>query len=177
MRFNFFLIILLTTKLSLSFAGIDCNLIKKLESPKLEKNEQFWVEYSLLSSKNQLNDKNLSELLKKHDVDSPTKSAMAPPDVAPVRLSTSKRALKEIAALPNKAVKKNFDEFMEIMKDQNGMKELYKNPGRWHLEKIKAFPEGNVFSARLNGGHRVLFKYEQKELTVMEVNASHIHGY
>lgn len=176
MQFKKFYIclILFLINIPLAISGLRCDLIKKLEDPLIKSNAKFWEGYAELSSKNQLNDKTLSDLLALHKAESKASESVS--SLSPtLRTSTSKRAEKELAELPTKAMKKNFEEFMDIMNGE-GLKEFYKNPGRWHLEHMKKYPEGNVFSVRLNKGYRVLFKYEKNELTIMEVNAKHIHA-
>lgn len=178
MRFkNLFLSALLllsvTISSSLALAGLRCDLLKKLDDPKL--NEMFWNEYGVLASQKNLNDRTLAGLLEKHKVsttETPTVESL--PSSSPTRVSYNKRAEKELALLPTKSMKKNYEEFMTVMRDGNGLKELYKQPGKWHLEKLQG--HDHLYTVRLNGGYRVLFKLEKNDLTLMEINAANVHN-
>ncbi len=176
MRFKLMFIFLNLT-FSCALFGIDCNLIKHLDHPNLASNAKFWEEYTTLSSGNKLNDRSLTELFKKHDIHvknpvSATVKAPTPPK-DPLSYSTSRKADKEIAGL-SPALKTNYSEFMTLMADRSGIQALYQNPGRWHMEKIKALKDS--YSVRLNGGVRVLFKLEKDEIHILEVNAAKIHS-
>jgi mRNA-degrading endonuclease RelE of RelBE toxin-antitoxin system len=170
----FILFLLNTVYIPIAFSGLRCDLLKRLEDPIVKENSQFWKDYSQLAQNNHLDDKSLSELLSKYKTSPSSVQSSAVPKIE-LRVETSKRAQKEIKNLPTKAMRKNFEEFVDIM-NNSGIQELYKNPSRWHAEKINAFAQGNVYTVRLNSGYRVLFKFEKNELTIMEVNAGHIHS-
>lgn len=163
--------------LSLKASAIDCNLMKQLSDPALASKAKFWEEYSSLTSSGKLSDRTLAELLKKHGSgpSHPSASAGKAPAVVrePTNYQTTSRADKEIAKLPPK-LRTHYEEFMNLALDKAGIKELYANPGKWHMEKIKRF--NDVYTVRLNGGVRVLFKMEKNDITVMEVNAGNIHN-
>ncbi len=170
----FIIFLLYTIFIPIAFSRLRCDLLKKLEDPIVKENSQFWKDYSQLAQNNHLDDKSLSELLLKYKI-SPSSIQTTTASKIELRVETSKRAQKELKNLPTKAMRKNYEEFVDIM-NNSGIQELYKNPSRWHAEKINAYAQGNVYTVRLNSGYRVLFRLEKNELTIMEVNAGHIHS-
>ncbi|NOT78211.1 MAG: hypothetical protein HOP07_04330 [Bacteriovoracaceae bacterium] len=159
------------------WAGLRCDLIKQLNDPVLSNNKKFWDEYSTLSGDGKLNDSTLGELLKKHGAETPLSSttikSTSPPSINRFNLSTSKKADKEVSNLAH-SVRKNYEEFLGIMLDRTGIQKLYSNPGKWHMEEVN--PK-NHFTVRLNGDVRVLFKIEQNDLTVLQVNREKVHNF
>ena len=171
MRFKIFLIFILAV---FNVYAIDCNLMKHLADPKLADNLKFWEEYGTLSNSGKLNDRTLKDLLKKHTAEPPevqVAAKTAPRE--PINYSSTKKADKEISQL-SPVLKKHYEEFMTLMSDKSGLQQLYANPGRWHMEKIKA--KADHYTVRLNGGVRVLFKMEKNEISIIEVNAAKIHA-
>jgi plasmid maintenance system killer protein len=165
-------------QIPLAISGLRCDLLKRLDDPKLLENALFWKEYSELAGKNILNDRSLNDLFNKHKVE----LKISPIEVSttikpPISMTISKRATKEIKNLPTKAMRRNFEEFVDIMNGPEGMKELYKNPSKWHAEKLNSFSTGNVYTIRLNEAYRVMFKLEKNVLEILEVNAAHIHTF
>jgi plasmid maintenance system killer protein len=156
-------------------SAIDCNLMKQLGEPGLASNSKFWEEYSALTGSGKLSDRSLGELLSKHGSKAPSASTPKVPVAhrEPTNYQTSRRADKEIAGL-SASLRGHYEEFMNLATDKAGIRDLYANPGRWHMEKIKKFKD--VYTVRLNGGVRVLFKMEKNDITVMEVNAGNIHN-
>lgn len=166
---------LLITSLLICYeaSAIDCNLMKYLTHPALSDKVQFWEDYGKLSHSGKLSDRTLGDLLKKYGVEAKAEVPVQPKIIRePINYSTARKADKDISTL-SPGLRKNYEEFMTLMSDKSGIKELYANPGRWHMEKIKRF--NDVYSVRLNGGVRVLFKLEKNDLTVMEVNAAKVH--
>jgi len=158
-------------------AGLRCDLLKHLDNPTLYNNQKFWDEYAALSGNGKLNDRTLTELLKKNGVD-------ASPPAAPVaslsaevnnrfNFSTTKRADKEISGLAP-SIRKHYEEFLGIMVDRSGIKKLYANPGKWRMEEMHT---KDHYTVRLSEGIRVLFKMENNDLTVLQVNADKIHKF
>lgn len=184
MKFKTLLISLLFILISQhSFAGsISCKLLSNLNNPVIRNNEKFWTEYGELSASAHFNDHNLAELITKYSkeekalVSNSTPPKITAPSERTLKLEVSNKAQKEIAGLKTKNLRDSFEEFVNTMSDFKGIQVLRNNPGRWHLEKIKAFKNENVYSVRLNGDHRVLFRLEKDELKIMQVNVDDIHN-
>jgi Txe/YoeB family toxin of Txe-Axe toxin-antitoxin module len=157
-----------------SFATQRCDLLAKLDSPALASNEKFWNEYSELAGKNKLTDRNLEDLLNKHGA-GPSKNL---PEVKaslkhePMEFSMTKKATKEAKHL-NEGLKKKFNEFMEIMSDKSGLKELYDHPGRWRPEKLTG---KDTHTVRLNSDVRVEFRMDKDSIEILQINADDIHA-
>lgn len=171
MRFK---IIIFTFLIIFNVHAIDCNLMKLLTDPKLADNLKFWEEYGSLSNSGKLSDRTLKDLLKKHNAEVPdVQVQVKQPPREPINYSSTKKADKEISQL-SPVLKKHYEEFMTLMSDKSGLQQLYANPGRWHMEKIKA--KADHYTVRLNGGVRILFKMEKNDISIIEVNAAKIHS-
>lgn len=153
----------------------ECLLNEALKNPELSANAKFWEELSELNAKGKLSDQQIKSLIEKHGGSfSATPAQINPAFQKSAKLDIQNRASKEIKGLPAN-LKGKVDEFLDIALKPGGMQELYNNPGRWHLEHIKA--EGpNTYTIRLNEGYRVLFDYKDGELQVRRVNKGQIHS-
>lgn len=163
---------------SYSSAGIRCDLLKKLDHPDVYSNSHFWEDYAQLSSQKKLNDKSLEEIFKKHNIKLDEQKELNPGKNLGIRegsliLSTSKKVDKEVLSL-SQSLRKNYEEFLGIMTEKSGVKKLYENPGKWHMEKMHT---KDTYTVRLNRGVRVLFKIEKNELSIMEVDAAKVHAF
>jgi plasmid maintenance system killer protein len=160
-------------------AGSNCNAYEQLSNPALQSNSKFWSEYAELNSEGTLTEGELQKLVDKH-INGQESHQHKPDTVVTqlrnLKLEISNKAKKEIAKLDTKILKESYEEFMTIMSDYTGIKKLRENPGRWNLERIKAFKDEPVYTIRLNGSYRVLFKLEKDELTIMRVNVDDIHN-
>jgi mRNA-degrading endonuclease RelE of RelBE toxin-antitoxin system len=160
-------------------ANFNCANLNRIDHPSLKSNAQFWEEYAELSSSGKMNDDLLSKLIEKHIKEPGTpgasKVSKAASDTPSLRVDYTHRAKKEISKLDTKILRESYEEFMDIMSDYSGLQKLRENPGRWNLERVKAFKNEPVYTVRLNGSYRVLFKIEKDELQIMQVNVDAIH--
>jgi mRNA-degrading endonuclease RelE of RelBE toxin-antitoxin system len=159
---------------STAYASLRCDLISELDNPILANNEKFWNEYSQLARNVSLNDKSLEELLEKHGAGAKKEIPKNDPPLAknPMNLTTTKKADKEIKKL-SKGLRKNYEDFLSIMSDKSGIKQLYDNPGRWRMEKLVGLKD--KYTVRLNGDVRVEFRLEKNDIEIIQINADDIH--
>jgi plasmid maintenance system killer protein len=172
LKIKILILFLISTNAS---AGLRCDLLRRLESPNIVNNEKFWEDYTELASRNKLTDQTLEPLLKKHQalLDS-SKEVVETKIQRTLNFSTSKKADKDLKKL-SKDIRLKYEEFLSIMSDKAGIKILYANPGKWHMEKMKA--RKNVYTARLNDGVRVEFQLEGDMLEILQVNAADVHAF
>lgn len=149
---SFFFIILF---LALTSQALDCRLVEKFSDPGLANNTKFWNELGLLEDQS---DEAVAALIKKHDTEfnfSAT-TANAPRTFSvPKSFSVSKASEKALKVL-SPTQRRNFEDFVNTIDAPGGVKELYKNPGKWHFERLPEY--GGNSSIRLDQGMRVLFK-------------------
>lgn len=153
----------------------DCFLNEALKNPELNSNPKFWEELSRISRKGKPSDGEVQSLINQYT--SLGAKISEPTNVGSFQKSLSifvhSKAEKEINSLP-KNLKARVDEFLQLATKPGGMKELRENPGRWHLEKLKA--GNNSHTVRLNDGYRVLFEHDSEGLRILRVNREQIHG-
>ena len=158
----------------------DCLLQEALKNSKLNSNPQFWEELNQLSANGQPSNHSLNSLIEKYSGkgtelknNSSSLEVVEKIKNSPLRYSLEKKAEKEIRALPpNLRIKA--DEFLEVALRPGGLQELGNNPGRWNFEKLIQHGK-NAYTVRLNGGYRILFDIEDKELKIRRVNKGQIH--
>lgn len=151
--------------LSLSSQALDCRLVEKFSDPKFANNTKFWNELGQLE--NQTDDA-VAALIKKHDTQfkfSGSSSNVPQTFSIPKGFNVSKKSEKALKTL-TATQKKNFEEFVSAVGGKEGIKELYKNPGKWHFEKLKQYGESSI---RLDQGMRVLFKVEDGAVEIMDI--------
>lgn len=159
----------------------ECSTLLRLDNPALQSNETFWTDYAILLEKN-ASEKEVQELMAKHigrSIEPQITSSSSVTHISqPTIIHINNKAQKEIAHLQQPKAKKALQEFLDIMADQKGILEIRNNPGKWRLERIKAFKNSHehIYSVRLNGDYRVLFSYEKGELKIMQVNVDDIHN-
>lgn len=158
------LIIFFTTQ---SFA-LDCRIVEKFADPKLSGNTHFWQELGQLEEQT---DEAVAALIKKHDSHfnfsgKESVSNAVKEFKIPETFNVSKKSEKAMKSL-NSNQKKNFEEFINTVSGEGGIKNLYKNPGKWHFEKLKQY--GGATSIRLDDGMRVLFNVEKEGLHILDI--------
>lgn len=148
--------------------ALDCRLVEKFSDPQFAQNTQFWDELGKISEQS---DEAIAALIKKHDPSFKfTSSSVAPPSTfkIPQIFSLSKKSEKALKTLsPNQ--RKNFDEFLSIVNSKEGPQGLYKNPGKWHFEKLKGAEYGGASTIRLDSGVRVLFKSNGDGFDILDI--------
>ncbi len=180
-----FLIFLLSFSLFSSSAANKgkCFVTQALQMKELQDNDKFWEEFSMLNGAHKIDEKSFQALIDKHSRGKVTSSPQPPRTISSINslnsgafnkvdIETTKRADKELAKLPRELVKK-YEEFVSQVISEEGLQGLYKNPGRWHFEKLK---KDDSFTVRLNKGVRVHFTMEQGKLKILEINADHVHS-
>ncbi len=152
--------------MSLHSQALDCRLVEKFSDPKFANNSQFWSELGQLE--NQTDDA-VAALIKKHDAQfnfSVSGTNVPKSFTIPQSFNISKKSEKALKML-SPTQQKNFEDFVTTVSGQDGIKALYKNPGKWHLEKLKQY-DGNS-SIRLDQGMRVLFKVDGDAIEILDV--------
>ncbi len=175
MKFKFITLLFLPLCFCLrSEASLSCDLLKLLQHPSIVSNESFWKKYTELAQNKKLNDRTLEKLLNEHNVEKTGVHPPLTPHRSPnVLVETSKKADKDLAKLP-KELKVKFEEFMSAISSEEGINGLYKNPGRWHLEKLTS---NDSYTVRLNSSVRVNFTIDQGKVHIIQVNADHVHNH
>ena len=150
---------------SLSSQALDCRLVEKFSDPKFANNTKFWNELGQLEDQT---DDAVAALIKKHDTNfnfSGSSSNVSSGFSIPKGFNISKKSEKALKTL-NSSQKKNFEEFIKAAGGKDGINELYKNPGKWHFEKLKQYGGSSI---RLDQGMRVLFKVEDGAVEIMDI--------
>ena len=155
-----------------------CLLTDALKDPKLSGNARFWEEYSDLSAKGNISDKDMQSLIAKHTKSSDVKSTNTTPVKSekmvahPLKLNS--QAQKDVSRL-TKNLREKMDEFMDLAVQKNGLQKIRENPGRWRLEKVIE-NHRTYQTVRLNDGYRVLFDIDPTgEVKIFGVNKSVTH--
>lgn len=162
-----------------SKAKTDCFITEAMNDPTLINNKRFWEEFSSLMDHGEVSEKTYRNLVLKFKTVAPgSESPMSAESTirrvsSSTTIQTSRKADKDLAKLPNELLSK-YEEFVAMAMSEDGVREFYKNPGRWHIEKLKGV---NSFTVRLNKGVRVEFFMEKDKLYVLQVNADHVHDH
>ncbi len=162
----------------------DCFITEAMNDHALMNNTKFWDEFSVLMDRGELNAEtyqNLARKFKSTTADanahtaSPavTKQRAATSSSSRTIIETSKKADKDLAKLPKDLVGK-YEEFVTMALSDEGVQGFYKNPGRWHIEKLKGIER---YTVRLNKAVRVEFTFEKGKVNVLQVNADHVHDH
>lgn len=159
-------------------ASASCLLTDALKDPKLSGNAQFWEEYSDLSAKGNISDKDMQSLIAKHSKSSETKTTTSTTvkseKTVAYQLKLNSQAQKDVSRL-TKNLKEKMDEFMDLAVQKNGLQKIRENPGRWRLEKVIE-NHRTYQTVRLNDGYRVLFDVDASgEVKIFGVNKSVTH--
>lgn len=157
-----------------SYAGLSCQMSKHLQvaSQSGKLGDHFWQDYAK-ASKNGINDRELNELMSKHGVGKAQSdmSGRRSTDVAPtqrIRPQVSKSVYKDVDRLAPPLKQKYAEVVEQLTKDPSGAG-FYKNPGRWHFEKIGQYGP-HAHSVRLDGGYRVLVDIKDGIATIRQVD-------
>lgn len=174
------LVRILAFLLLISFeASASCLLTDALKDPQLSGNAKFWEEYSTLSAKGQISDKDMQSLIAKHtksaeNHSSSSNTAAKSEKTIAYQLKLNSQAQKDVSRL-SKNLKEKMDEFMDLAVQKNGLQKIRENPGRWRLEKVIE-NHRTYQTVRLNDGYRVLFDVDASgELKIFGVNKSVTH--
>lgn len=158
-------------------ASASCLLSDAMKDPKLSGNSEFWEDYSKLSAKGNVPDKDLQNLITKHSKQSSLNTEnKTSPSISnqAYRLNINSQAKKDISRL-SKNLKDKMDDFMDIAVQKDGLKKIRDNPGSWRLEKVIENRK-TYHTVRLNDGYRVLFDYDSSgELKIFSVSKSVTH--
>ncbi len=129
--------------------------MERLNFPDVAKNNLFWEDYAKLDD---VSDDALKKLFEKHSIELNTpnkKTTFFDQTQTASSYSISNKIKKSVDVLP-KGLKDKFYDFIEDV-NTKGIQDLYKNPGKWRLEKIG---QNNTSTIRLNDGYRVEFRLE-----------------
>lgn len=157
-----------------SYAGLSCDMSKHLQTAsqagKLD--EKFWHDYSI-ASKNGISDRELSALMEKHGVAKPQSNITGrrSDDILPtqrVRPQVSKNVHKDVERLSPPLKQKYAEVVEQLTKDPSGAV-FYKNPGKWHFEKLVKYGP-HAHSVRLDGGYRVLIEIKNGVAHIQQVD-------
>lgn len=158
-------------------ASASCLLSDAMKDPKLSGNSEFWEDYSKLSAKGNVPDKDLQQLITKHTQQNSSVSNDKISSGAvgqAYRLNINSQAKKDISRL-SKNLKDKMDDFMDLAVQKDGLKKIRDNPGSWRLEKVIE-NRRTYHTVRLNDGYRVLFDYDSSgELKIFSVSKSVTH--
>lgn len=158
----------------------DCFITQAMNDQTLMSDQKFWEEFSHLMDHGELNAESYNKLVSKFKKETPDSTESSIPVIqrkvvststSRTTFETSKKADKDLLKLPKELVGK-YEEFVTMVLSDEGVQGFYKNPGRWHIEKLKAV---NSYTVRLNKGVRVEFTLIKGKVSVLQVNADHIH--
>ena len=127
------------TLFSVHVGAVDCSVAKMLSHPTLVQNKKFWEELALINTDDAVAVKNLIAKF------SPQAAGVALASEGTVVLQVTEfvKSVVEFTNAGRKAIQKltplnqkKFDEFIKII-NEKGLQQLYENPGKWHMEKLK----------------------------------------
>ena len=157
-----------------SYAGLSCEMSKMLQtaSSSGKLGDKFWQDYARISGDG-IGDRELSSLMQKHGFDIPQSpvGGRRASDVIPsqrVRPQVEKTVYKDIDRLPPPLKQKYAEVVENLTADPSGAL-FYKQPGKWHFEKLPAYGP-YAHSVRLDSGYRVLIEIKDKVAKIRQVD-------
>ncbi len=153
-------------------ASAGCDVWRLIEKAN-RKDSEFWQQVKRLQVANELTPENVNLLLKAKQKVEPVGHVVHIENVHIVNVEVQRQVEKIVSNLKI-GLKETYNEALDLLKAE-GIRGFYKNPGRWHLEKMQEYCP-TCYGVRLNKEYRVLFKFEGSRATVMEVSKKVGHG-
>lgn len=173
---NKFIIIIFILFASNLYAGSSCSLSDILKNKEIANNPEFWEDYAKI---NPADEKAIEKLTQKYSADNKKESLSS----QNVDVSSNADFIYQDKKIENKiksnpGIKKKYEEFISLLKENPDMRIFYKQAGKWRLEKMTHdYNFENTYTVRLNDGYRVLFtKLKDGTVQIIEVDKSTTHS-
>ena len=148
-----------------ALANRECNIYGRLEQYGDKLDEQFWRDFARLGDKpkerqvdrllQRFNKKSGEEVIPVSKAPTPQAVTAVQPRVRPRLIKEAERDVERLSKA-SKSVRDKYAEFVEEISSDPSGSTFYKQPGRWHMEKLVEYGP-NARSVRLSREYRVLF--------------------